>query len=174
MLIDFLTIFKHFFKLLLTIYFRNSCGFISQFMCLFTASNVCLHSHLYTGVIEGLEQLKTANIHLACVTNKPAQFTLPLLTEIGIKDYFKFIASGDTFHAMKPDPFPLLEAARAHTVVPEKALMVGDSISDIQAGKRAGFKTALVPYGYIGKYSCDELDADYQIDSIEHLAGLLC
>ena len=52
--------------------------------------------------------------------------------------------------------------------------MVGDSINDIQAGKSAGFKTALVPYGYIGKYTLDELNADYQIDSIEYLAELFC
>ena len=51
--------------------------------------------------------------------------------------------------------------------------MVGDSIYDIQAGKRAGFKTALVPYGYIGKYSCVELGADYLIDTIDQLSDLL-
>ena len=140
----------------------------------FYSANICVKSLLYAGVKEGLEQLKAANIHLACVTNKPTQFTLPLLTEIGIKDYFQFIASGDTFQRMKPDPLPLIEAAKAVAVDPEYALMVGDSINDIQAGKRAGFKTALVPYGYIGKYTLDELNADYQFDSIEYLAKLFC
>lgn len=139
----------------------------------FYARNVCEQSQLYAGVIEGLEQLKAANIKLACVTNKPTQFTLPLLAEIGLKDYFQFIASGDTFAVMKPDPLPLLEAAKALAVNTGEALMVGDSISDIQAGKRAGFKTALVPYGYIGHYTPDELNADYQPESIEHLAAFL-
>jgi len=105
--------------------------------------------------------------------HKPTLFTLPLLTEIGIKDYFPFIASGDTFSKMKPDPLPLLEAAKFFANEEEHVLMVGDSINDIQAGKSAGFKTALVPYGYIGKYSCDQLGADYQIDSIAHLSELL-
>ena len=140
----------------------------------FYSANICVNSQLYTGAKEGLEQFKVAGIKLACVTNKPALLTIPLLTKIGIKNYFQFIASGDTFHVMKPDPLPLFEAAKSVGVTAENALMVGDSISDIQAGKRAGFKTALVPYGYIGKYVPDELDADYQIDSIEHLAKLLC
>lgn len=51
--------------------------------------------------------------------------------------------------------------------------MVGDSISDIQAGKRAGFKTAVVSYGYAGKYTLDELEADYKLDRIDQLTGLL-
>ena len=140
----------------------------------FYSANICVKSQLYSGVKTGLEYLKTADIKLACITNKPSLLTIPLLTEIGIKNYFQFIASGDTFQRMKPDPLPLLEAAKATGVALDNALMVGDSKNDIQAGKCAGFKTALVPYGYIGKYTLDELDADYQIDSIEHLAGLLC
>lgn len=140
----------------------------------FYARNVCQHSRLYRGVQEGLQQLKAADIKLACVTNKPAQFTTPLLADIGLLDYFQFIASGDTYHAMKPDPFPLMEAAKATATTSERALMVGDSVNDIQAGKRAGFKTAVVPYGYIGRHTVAELDADYQVDSIAHLAALFC
>ncbi|OQK16549.1 hypothetical protein AU255_01185 [Methyloprofundus sedimenti] len=139
----------------------------------FYRQNVCVESQLYAGVKEGLDQLQAAKINLACVTNKPALFTSSLLTEIGIIDYFPFIASGDTYSRMKPDPLPLLEAANFFANETEHALMVGDSINDIRAGKSAGFKTALVPYGYIGKYSCDQLGADYQIDSIAHLSELL-
>ena len=80
------------------------------------SANICVESQLYAGVKEGLEQLKAAGIKLACVTNKPALLTMPLLTEIGINDYFQFIASGDTFQRMKPDPLQLLEAAKAVVV----------------------------------------------------------
>ena len=68
------------------------------------SQNICVDSQLYAGVKEGLEQLRVTNINLACVTNKPTLFTLPLLTEIGIKDCFSFIVSGDTYSKMKPDP----------------------------------------------------------------------
>ncbi len=138
----------------------------------FYQENICVHSQLYAGVKEGLEQLQAAHINLACVTNKPAQFTLPLLAEIGLKDYFQFIASGDTFSTMKPDPLPLTETAKIFAIEAQQSLMVGDSINDIQAGQRAGFKTALVPYGYIGKYTPAELNADYTITSIIQLAEL--
>ncbi len=145
-----------------------------QIFSKYYGANVCNASQLYPGVTQGLQRFKAVGMHLACVTNKPAQFTQPLLAQMGIADYFQFIASGDTFQRMKPDPLPLLEAAKAVDVASDDALMVGDSVSDIQAGRNAGFKTALVPYGYIGRYRHAELGADYQIESIQHLAELLC
>ena len=139
----------------------------------FYSANVCDKSELYLGVIEGLDALKIAGISMACVTNKPEKFTLPLLEQLGLKDYFQFIASGDSYPVMKPDPLPLLEAAKFFSADVRQCLMVGDSINDIQAGKRAEFKTAAVSYGYAGKYTLDELEADYTLDRIDQLIGLL-
>ncbi len=150
---------------------------LSEAMHLFShyyQENICVHSQLYEGVKGGLKQLQAAHINLACVTNKPAQFTTPLLAKIGLKDYFQFVASGDTFPVMKPDPLPLLETAKIFAVETTQSLMVGDSINDMQAGQRAGFKTALVPYGYLGKYTPAELKADYAITNISQLAELFC
>ncbi|MCF7969695.1 MAG: phosphoglycolate phosphatase [Methylococcaceae bacterium] len=138
----------------------------------FYSANVCDKSELYLGVIEGLGLLKAAGVKLACVTNKPEKFTLPLLEHLGLKDYFQFIASGDSYPVMKPDPLPLLAAAQFFLVDGAQCLMVGDSINDIQAGKRAGFKTAAVSYGYAGKYTLDELEADYTLDRIDQIVAL--
>jgi len=138
----------------------------------FYSENVCAKSTLYPGVIEGLEMIKQSGIAIACVTNKPEKFTLPLLAHLGIKHYFQCIASGDTYSVMKPDPLPLLETAKKFDIKEEHCLMVGDSINDIQAGKRAGFKTAAVSYGYAGEYTIDELAADYQLDRVDQLLGL--
>ncbi|MDF1583574.1 MAG: phosphoglycolate phosphatase [Methyloprofundus sp.] len=138
----------------------------------FYGANVCDKSELYPGVIDGLEALNVAGINLACVTNKPEKFTLPLLAKLGLKDYFQFIASGDSYPVMKPDPLPLLAAAQFFSVDAAQCLMVGDSINDIQAGKRAGFKTAAVSYGYAGKYTLDELEADYKLDRIDQIVAL--
>jgi phosphoglycolate phosphatase len=42
----------------------------------------------------------------------------------------------------------LLYAAEFFNVDPQRALMVGDSISDVKAARAAGFTIACVPYGY--------------------------
>ena len=112
------------------------------------ADNTSKRSLLYPGVREGLDYLKGVGYSLGCVTNKAAQFTEPLLKDLGIRDYFAIVVSGDTLEQKKPHPAPLLYAAEFFKVEPAQALMVGDSISDVKAARAAGFTIACVPYGY--------------------------
>jgi len=112
------------------------------------ADNTSKRSLLYPGVREGLDYLKGAGYALGCVTNKAAQFTEPLLKDLGIYDYFSIIVSGDTLEQKKPHPAPLLHAAQFFKVEPAQALMVGDSVSDVKAARAADFRIACVPYGY--------------------------
>lgn len=112
------------------------------------AKNTSKRSCLYPGVEEGLDYLKAAGYALGCVTNKAEQFTVPLLKDLGVHDYFGIVVSGDTLEQKKPHPAPLLHAAKFFNVEPAAALMVGDSISDVKAARAAGFAIACVPYGY--------------------------
>jgi phosphoglycolate phosphatase len=137
------------------------------------ATHFWVHSRLYAGVLETLQDLTHKGVLLACVTNKTAQFTKPILEMAGIASYFKRVASGDTFEVMKPDPLPLLEVAKQIGIAPEKAWMVGDSVNDIMAGKRAGFKTVAVSYGYAGHHSMTDLNADFTIDAMHQLIHLV-
>jgi phosphoglycolate phosphatase len=112
------------------------------------ADNVSKRSVLYPGVTEGLDYLAQAGYRLGCVTNKARQFTEPLLKDLGVFDRFAIVVSGDTLEQKKPHPAPLLYAAEFFNVDPGRALMVGDSISDVKAARAAGFTIACVPYGY--------------------------
>lgn len=103
---------------------------------------------LYPGVTEALEQLALRGLPLAVVTNKPARFTMPLLAHLGLRRHFHAVVSGDTLPQRKPDPGPLLLAARQCGVAPGAALMVGDSDNDVRAARAAGMAVACVPYGY--------------------------
>ncbi len=132
-----------------------------------------VHSRLYDGVLETLDTLKNADFKLACVTNKTARFTNPLMETAGLAPYFDFIASGDTFAEMKPNPLPLLETAKLFNVLPENAWMIGDSINDITAGKLAGFKTIAVSYGYAGQHSMADLNADYTVNAMSEIVDVI-
>jgi phosphoglycolate phosphatase len=112
------------------------------------ADNTSKRSVLYPRVREGLDYLQAAGYSLGCVTNKAKQFTEPLLKDLGIFDKFAIVVSGDTLEHKKPHPAPLLHAAEFFQVEPSRALMVGDSISDVKAARAAGFAIACVPYGY--------------------------
>ena len=135
--------------------------------------NVSQRSRLYPGVREGLDFLQGAGYKLGCITNKAAAFTEPLLKDLGIYDYFKIVVSGDTLPVKKPDPLPLLHAAKYFQVEPGRALMVGDSISDVKAARAAGFQIVCVSYGYNHGRDIRDARPDAVIDSMAELSGLL-
>uniref|UniRef100_UPI00402ADBD2 HAD-IA family hydrolase n=1 Tax=Succinivibrio sp. TaxID=2053619 RepID=UPI00402ADBD2 len=108
--------------------------------------------NLYEGVKEGLEYFKSRGIKLAVVTNKPQMFALPLLSYMGIKDYFDFILGGEVIPERKPDPTPLYYVLDKLQVSKDDALMVGDSNNDIEAGNNANMTKFFFSYGYIRKY----------------------
>lgn len=112
------------------------------------AKRLCVRSRLYPGVLEGLEALRGLAIKLACVTNKPARFTEPLLEQLGIGPVFGLILSGDSLPRKKPDPLPLRHAAGFFSVTPAQSLMVGDSENDVKAARAAEFPVVCVDYGY--------------------------
>jgi len=135
--------------------------------------NVCERSCLYDGVREALDFLKSAGVKVGCVTNKNAQFTLPILEKLGIKDDFEIIVCGDTLAKKKPDPLPLLHAAEKLGVKPENAMMLGDSISDVKASRAAGFQITCMSYGYNHGVDIREANPDAVIDSMTELSAIL-
>ncbi|MDH5649636.1 MAG: phosphoglycolate phosphatase [Gammaproteobacteria bacterium] len=137
------------------------------------AHNTSKRSQLYPGVIEGLVFLKSENYRLGCVTNKAAQFTEPLLKDLGVYDYFEIVISGDTLPQKKPDPMPLLHAAKFFGVQPSRALMLGDSVSDVKAARAAGFQIACMSYGYNHGDDIRLSHPDAVMDSMEELKTLI-
>jgi len=137
------------------------------------ADNTSKRSMLYPGVREGVDYLKASGYQLGCVTNKAAQFTEPLLKDLGVYDEFGIVVSGDTLPQKKPDPAPLLHAAKHFGVEPKDALMLGDSVSDVKAARAAGFQIICMSYGYNHGQDIRTANPDAVIDSMAELPTLL-
>jgi phosphoglycolate phosphatase len=137
------------------------------------ADNTSKRSLLYPGIREGLEYLKASSYRLGCVTNKAAQFTLPLLRDLGILDDFELVVSGDSLPKKKPDPMPLLHAAAHFGVLPTQALMIGDSQSDVKAARAAGFQIVCMSYGYNHGEDIRDYNPDAVIDSLIEIKRLI-
>jgi phosphoglycolate phosphatase len=137
------------------------------------AENTSKRSGLYPGVRAGMDLLKSAGYQLGCVTNKAAQFTEPLLKDLGIFDDFSIVISGDTLSTKKPDPAPLLHAAKFFDCEPANALMIGDSVSDVAAARAAGFQIVCMSYGYNHGVDIREAAPDAVIDSLVEVYPLL-
>jgi phosphoglycolate phosphatase len=137
------------------------------------ADNNAKRSGLYDGVKEGLAYLKSLDLKVGCVTNKDERFTLPILTDLGIVDEFEIIISGDTLEKKKPDPLPLLHAAKKLGVDPKQSLMLGDSRSDVKAARAAGFDIICMSYGYNHGEDINNYHPDAVIDSMIGLKDLI-
>src|SRR3546814_14074999 len=81
---------------------------------------------------------------MAVVTNKPTEFTLPLLKHFGMDRYFEHVVSGDTCTQKKPHPMPLLHACDLLGVRSQDALAIGDSVNDALAARAAKDRKSVV------------------------------
>lgn len=110
--------------------------------------NLTSKTYLYPKVYDTLRALQASRYHLACITNKPEVFTLPVLKHFGLDTIFTVVTGGDTLAHKKPHPMPLQYAAEQFAITTAELLMVGDSVNDVLAARNAGSPVLVVEYGY--------------------------
>jgi len=135
--------------------------------------NTSKRSCLYPGVKEALDFLQTTGVRIGCVTNKASQFTLPLLQDLGVRDYFEIVICGDMVERKKPDPMPLLQAADQLETEPQASMMLGDSMSDVNAARAAGFQIVCMSYGYNHGEDIRDYDPDAVVDSMAEIKDIV-
>ena len=111
-------------------------------------TRLCVETHLFEHVPESLDILKQRGHRMAVCTNKMEYHSLKLIDALGIAPYFSAICGRDTFAFCKPDARHL-----THTVLkaggdPAKAIMIGDSRTDIDTALNANLPSIGVPFGY--------------------------
>ncbi len=110
--------------------------------------NLCVDTCLFPSVIETLEKLVQRGMLVGVVTNKMQVLAEPLLERLGLMTLSSCEVYGDTTKHKKPDPLPLLHAAKLINIAPEQCTYVGDSVHDMQAAQAAHMQSVFVNYGY--------------------------
>lgn len=121
---------------------------------------------LMPGAAEAIRRAAEAEWKIFVVSNQPDaakkkttieslravhQRLLQLLGDAPITEFFYcYHRSEDRCECRKPKPFFVLQAAREHDIDLSHSWFVGDVDTDIETGKRAGTRTALLEYGYSG------------------------
>jgi phosphoglycolate phosphatase len=127
---------------------------------------------IYPGVVEVLESLAARGIPMAICSNKPFVMTKLVLETLGLDRFFDAVTGGDNVPHRKPDgrhvthTLDLMGGHHSH------AVMVGDSETDVAAGKNAGLPVIAVTYGY-AHVPVTELGADVLIDRFSDLPDAL-
>ncbi len=102
---------------------------------------------LYPGVAEGLRRLRAAGYALALVSNKPEEACRELLRHFNLAPLFSDTLGGDSVRELKPHPEAIRTLIRKLGADPARTWMIGDHLTDLEAARRAGVRSAFVSYG---------------------------
>lgn len=128
------------------------------------------HTVPFPGVMEGLAACNGRP--MAVLTNKPVRISRAILEGLGMDGFFRRIYGGNSFETKKPDPQGLNTLLGEFGLEPRQAMVVGDSVTDVQTARNAGTWVAGVTYG-IGSDRLGEMPPDILLDSLTQLPSYL-
>lgn len=95
------------------------------------------------------------------------------LQHLGLIHFFKAIITRSDTEKTKPEPDPFLESSQILKIPIEKCAVIGDSVIDVRAGKKAGARTIAVLSGLFDESTLKVENPDMIIESIAKLPSLL-
>jgi len=114
----------------------------------FYAKNIAARSRPYPGVEQMLKDFRSRGTTLAICTNKREDLARDLLRALHLEDAFDVITGRDTFDVFKPDPGHLTQTIELAGGCTGRAIMIGDSQTDLSTAHAAGIPVIGVSFGY--------------------------
>jgi phosphoglycolate phosphatase len=125
------------------------------------SEHIADQSRPFPGLTDALDELATRGCRFAVCTNKLEALSVQLLDKLRLTDRFIAICGQDTFGIQKPDPEVLRRTVGAAGGNLDKAVMVGDSITDISTARAASVPVIAVDFGYserpVAKFAPDRI-----------------
>jgi phosphoglycolate phosphatase len=125
---------------------------------------------LFPGVARVLDRFEAAGFKFAVCTNKVEYASVLLLTALGIAGRFRAICGKDTFPVSKPNGEALLQTIARAGGDRGRAVMIGDSKTDIDTARDAGVPVVAVNFGYTSE-PIDSFKPDRVIGHYDELWG---
>ncbi len=116
---------------------------------------------LFAGVRTFLDALHAHGKTLYLATNKPKKSTEEVIEVLGLKNDFRFVGTPDFDGGHLSKAEVLKAMVKRFDIDPSTAIMVGDTLSDMEAGRAAGMKTMAYTGGYGGDDFARESGADF-------------
>lgn len=126
-------------------------------------------ARLYLGMREILENLKKKKVNLAIFTGKGRNSTLITLNELGIKNYFDIIITGNDVRSHKPSGEGINLILKHFKILRNEAIMIGDSVADVKAAQDAGVKIAAVVWDSYSKERVLQMQLDFIFENTNDL-----
>jgi pyrophosphatase PpaX len=149
---------------------------IEELVTVYRAHNEPLHDELEAcaGIEEVLVRLHEEGRRLGVVTAKRRSTVELAFAKVPLAHLFETVVGGDETTLHKPDPEPLLLAAKRMGADPAETAYVGDSPFDVAAAKAAGMFAIAVTWGRIhDRARLEEAEPDAIVDTAEELLALV-
>ena len=114
-----------------------------------------------------------ARLALITMRNVPKTTITKELEKFNIAHYFTHIITAQDTHKPKPSPEALIKTLQAIDVQICDCLIIGDSVSDIKAGKAAGAITAAVLSGLFSQQELAKLNPDLILKDVTQLPNFI-
>lgn len=142
-------------------------GLVERFIAVYLA-RIADESRPFPGVEAALDSLSDAGAILSVCTNKRTDLAIPLLDALCLTHRFASVIGADLAPAAKPDARHLLHAIERAGGDHRRALMVGDSLTDVSAARNARVPVAVMTFGYTDIPPA-EMGADLLLDHFDEL-----
>ena len=119
-----------------------------------------------------LQRFGGEGCRLAVCTNKLEWLSRRLLDTLELSRYFAAICGQDTFGIQKPDPQMLRLTIRRAGGEVQRAIMIGDSMTDVRTARAANVPAIAVAFGY-SEVPVASLQADRLIGSFAELPAAI-
>ena len=146
---------------------------IETYRRLFQENMQTIKPQTFPKVVETLSALREKGLTLAIASSRSHASLVELTHDLGISNVISYMIGGDDVKKAKPNPEPVLNVLETLGYKACQTLVVGDMAVDILMGVNAGTKTCGVTYGNGTKMELEEVGADYVIDSIDELIGIV-
>lgn len=135
------------------------------------SAHIDVHTRPYPGMVELLNELYLKGVKLAVASNKFQEGTEHLIHEFFPDVQFVAILGNREGFPLKPSPEVVNEVLAKAGVSKEDAVMVGDSLTDMQTAANGGIDAVAVSWGYRSK---EELAGNTIVDTVDQLRECLC
>ena len=135
-------------------------------------ANLAVQSKPFPGAVALLDRLRVAGHRLAICTNKREKMARKLLAELNVADRFHAITGRDTLPVHKPDPGHLIGTIILADGDLGRAVMIGDTVTDISTAHAAGLPSVGVAFGY-SKEPVASFNPSAVIDHFDELDAVL-
>ena len=134
--------------------------------------NCTVRTTLYPGVRDILE-FYGGRKRLALATYKIRAATFKILAALDIQHYFDVVVTADDVRRPKPDPECIQHVLQRLRCVPDEAILIGDTPTDVLTAKNAGISSCAVLYGIGTRPDLDACRPDFLVETILELKNIV-